>query len=104
MYIFYNFPSFEGIKIPSVQKFCIVKRSVFQRGIRKKVKIEVSIKVVQVWLSLGERHHRPKGTAGTNFSIQEEMGLAGSTKKYDRYKAIQVHDHMVPIINYSLLS
>jgi len=47
---------------------------------------------------------RPKGTARTNFSIQEEMGLAGSKKKYDRYKAIQVHNHMVSIINYSLLS
>jgi hypothetical protein len=54
---FYNFPNFEGIKIPSLQKFCIVKRSVFQRGIRKRVKIEVPIKVVQVWLSLGEQHH-----------------------------------------------
>jgi len=47
---------------------------------------------------------RPKGTAGTNFSIQEEMGLAGSTKKYDKYKAIQVHNRKVSIINYSLLS
>jgi hypothetical protein len=33
---------------------------------------------------------RPGGTAGTNFSIQEAMGLAGSTKKYETYKAIQV--------------
>jgi hypothetical protein len=33
---------------------------------------------------------RPAGTAGTNFSIQVAMGLAGSTKKYDKYKAIQV--------------
>jgi hypothetical protein len=33
---------------------------------------------------------RPQGTAGTNFSIQEAMGLAGSTKKYETYKAIQV--------------
>lgn len=33
---------------------------------------------------------RPKGTAGTNFSIQEAMGLSGSTKKYETYKAIQV--------------
>lgn len=33
---------------------------------------------------------RPAGTAGTNFSIQVEMGLSGTTKKYDKYKAIQV--------------
>jgi hypothetical protein len=33
---------------------------------------------------------RPKGSAGTHFSIQEAMGLSGSTKKYDTYKAIQV--------------
>jgi len=33
---------------------------------------------------------RPQGTAGTNFSIQEAMGLAGSTQKYETYKAIQV--------------
>jgi hypothetical protein len=33
---------------------------------------------------------RPAGTAGTNFSIQVAMGLSGSTKKYDKYKAIQV--------------
>ena len=28
--------------------------------------------------------------AGTNFSIQVEMGLLGNTKKCDKYKAIQV--------------
>ena len=33
---------------------------------------------------------RPKGTAGTNFSIQEAMGLTGSVKKYETYKGIQV--------------
>jgi hypothetical protein len=33
---------------------------------------------------------RPAGTARTNFSIQVTMGLSGSTKKYDKYKAIQV--------------
>jgi hypothetical protein len=33
---------------------------------------------------------RPQGTAGTNFSIQEAMGLSGGTKKYETYKAIQV--------------
>ena len=33
---------------------------------------------------------RPGGTAGTDFSIQEAMGLSGSTKKYETYKAIQV--------------
>jgi hypothetical protein len=33
---------------------------------------------------------RPKGTAGTQFSIQEAMGLSGTTKKYETYKAIQV--------------
>jgi hypothetical protein len=33
---------------------------------------------------------RPRGTAGTNFSIQESMGLSGSAKKYETYKAIQV--------------
>ncbi|KIM89670.1 hypothetical protein PILCRDRAFT_1993 [Piloderma croceum F 1598] len=32
---------------------------------------------------------RPAGTASTNFSIQVEMGLSGTTKKYDKYKAIQ---------------
>ena len=33
---------------------------------------------------------RPQGTAGTHFSIQEAMGLAGSANKYETYKAIQV--------------
>lgn len=33
---------------------------------------------------------RPKGTAGTHFSIQEEMGLSGGGKEYDIYKGIQV--------------
>jgi hypothetical protein len=33
---------------------------------------------------------RPAGTAGTNFSIQIAMGLSGSSKKDDKYKAIQV--------------
>ena len=33
---------------------------------------------------------RPKGTAGTQFSIQEAMGLSGTIKKYETYKAIQV--------------
>lgn len=34
---------------------------------------------------------RPKGTAGTQWNIQIEMGLGGKgEKKYDRYKAIQV--------------
>jgi hypothetical protein len=33
---------------------------------------------------------RPAGMAGTNFSIQVVMGLSGRTKKYDKYKAIQV--------------
>ena len=33
---------------------------------------------------------RPAGTAGTSFSIQVEMGLSGSAKKYNKYKAIQV--------------
>lgn len=37
-----------------------------------------------------ERVARPKGTAGSHWSIQVEMGLDGSTKKYDTYKAIQV--------------
>ncbi len=36
---------------------------------------------------------RPKGSAGTNFSIQEAMGLAGSAKKYEMYKALQVCQH-----------
>jgi hypothetical protein len=35
---------------------------------------------------------RPSGTAGTNFSIQEAMGLAGNKQKYETYKAIQVSD------------
>jgi hypothetical protein len=35
---------------------------------------------------------RPGGTAGTHFSIQEAMGLAGSKRKYETYKAIQVGD------------
>ena len=33
---------------------------------------------------------RPRGTAGTTFSIQESMGLSGTAKKYETYKAIQV--------------
>lgn len=33
---------------------------------------------------------RPKGTAGTNWSIQTEMGLAGSKNKRETYKALQV--------------
>lgn len=35
---------------------------------------------------------RPEGTAGSTYSIQDQMGLAGDvgTKKYDQYKAIQV--------------
>jgi hypothetical protein len=33
---------------------------------------------------------RPCGTAGTQFSIQESMGLAGSKQKYETYKALQV--------------
>jgi hypothetical protein len=33
---------------------------------------------------------RPQGTAGTDFSIQEAMGLSGSANKYETYKAIQV--------------
>ena len=34
---------------------------------------------------------RPKGTLGTHWSIQIEMGLEGpGKKKYGRYKAIQV--------------
>jgi hypothetical protein len=33
---------------------------------------------------------RPSGTAGTDFSIQEAMGLAGSKQKYETYKGLQV--------------
>ena len=33
---------------------------------------------------------RPRGTAGTHFSIQEAMGLSGTAKKYETYKALQV--------------
>ena len=33
---------------------------------------------------------RRAGTAGTNFSIQVAMGLSGSSKKNNKYKAIQV--------------
>jgi hypothetical protein len=33
---------------------------------------------------------RPAGTAGSKWSIQVEMGLGGTGKKYDSYKAIQV--------------
>ena len=33
---------------------------------------------------------RPTGTVGTHFSIQDAMGLAGSKRKYETYKAIQV--------------
>ena len=33
---------------------------------------------------------RPSGTAGTDFSIQEAMGLAGNKQKYETYKALQV--------------
>jgi len=38
----------------------------------------------------GSQIPRPGGTAGTHFSIQEAMGLAGSQKRYETYKAIQV--------------
>ena len=40
---------------------------------------------------------RPSGTAGTDFSIQEAMGLAGSVKKYETYKAIQVRNNLVHV-------
>jgi hypothetical protein len=43
---------------------------------------------------------RPKGTAGTHFSIQVEMGLSGSTKKYDKYKAIQVRPDSIAWTSY----
>jgi len=33
---------------------------------------------------------RPRGTAGTSFSIQVAMGLAGSKQKYETYKGLQV--------------
>ena len=33
---------------------------------------------------------QPRGTAGSNFSIQEAMGLARSSKKYETYKGLQV--------------
>src|SRR6266849_4673073 len=33
---------------------------------------------------------RPAGTAGSKWSLQVEMGLGGTGKKYDSYKAIQV--------------
>jgi hypothetical protein len=35
---------------------------------------------------------KPPGTAGNDYSIQIEMGLAGSVKKSEKYKAIQVRD------------
>ena len=40
---------------------------------------------------------KPKGTAGTTYSIQVEMGLAGSKKKNDQYKAIQVDAHIIEV-------
>jgi hypothetical protein len=33
---------------------------------------------------------KPKGTAGTQDSMQVEMGLSGSKKKNDQYKGVQV--------------
>ena len=33
---------------------------------------------------------KPPGTAGKGYSVQIEMGLAGSAKKTEKYKAIQV--------------
>ena len=33
---------------------------------------------------------KPKGTAGTHYSIQVEMGLSGSKKKNNQYKGVQV--------------
>lgn len=36
---------------------------------------------------------KPSGTAGTTYSIQVEMGLAGKGKIYDKYKAIQVYTY-----------
>ena len=43
---------------------------------------------------------RPKGSSGTDFSIQEVMGLAGSVKKYETYKAIQVSDINISAYQY----
>lgn len=37
-----------------------------------------------------EKVTRPKGTAGNHWGIQVAMGLDGSAKKYEIYKAIQV--------------
>jgi UDP-N-acetylglucosamine:LPS N-acetylglucosamine transferase len=33
---------------------------------------------------------KPPGTAGKDYSVQIEMGLAGTVKKSEKYKAIQV--------------
>jgi len=34
---------------------------------------------------------RPKGSAGNDWSIQQEMGLSGSVKKTEIYKGLQVN-------------
>ena len=56
---------------------------------------------------------RPAGTAGSKWSIQVEMGLGGTGKKYDLYKAIQVgasrhksivHSPMMPTHTHTLYS
>lgn len=39
---------------------------------------------------------RPSGTAGTNFSIQIAMGLGGTGRRYEKYKAIQVGSAFKP--------
>jgi len=69
-------------KFPLYKKFCIVKRSVFSRGIRKRVKIEVPIKVVQVWLSLGKQHHKGMAVILWERGLTEESKLHAECPKY----------------------
>ena len=44
------------------------------------------------WLSINEviQIQRPKGTPGTDWSIAIKMGLAGSTKKKEKYNLLKV--------------
>lgn len=54
MYILLNF---EAIKISSIRSIPITKRSIFSRGIRKRLKFVHDLFLIQSWWSLSEPHH-----------------------------------------------
>jgi hypothetical protein len=59
--------------------FYIVKRNIFQRGIRKRVKIKIPITVVQLWLCLGEQHHSLVPIHCRYSMLQAEIEVGGKT-------------------------